>query len=319
MSQGPQDPYGRPYGSGPGQSSGSSWGGQPGPSQPGAPQGQSWSAPHAPPTARGRDVEKSSPWGMVAVVALGLGTLVALGYAAFALTARRGIFADLSDDPSSVSRSVAEDSDSLNALLVSATVLVVVLAVLLWIVALAAGRGRTLLGWIGLGVAAIGGLVAAGGGAMTSGVESASEVDDAVTGYLLVGAGMAVLAIGLALGILALLSSRDASTGDGSSGSPYAAPQQQSPYGQPAEQPQRPPYGQPGGQPGGGQPQQAPYGQPQRPPYGQHQQPPYGQPGGQPQRPPYGQPQQPPYGQPGQPGQGPQQPPYPPQGPTGGQ
>jgi hypothetical protein len=215
---------------------------------------------------------------MVAVVALAVAAVVALGYAVYALTARRGIFADLSDDPGSVSRSVAEDSDALNTILLSATLVVVVVAVALWIVALAGGRGRTLLGWTGLGVAVVGGLVAAGGGAMTSGVETASEVDDAVTGYLLVGAGMALVAVGFVLGILALLATRGDTTEERSGTSA-----QQSPYAAQS------PYGQPGGQPGG-QPQQSPYGQP----------------GGQPQQPPYG-----------QPGQGPQQPPYP-QGPTGG-
>ncbi|WP_370617104.1 hypothetical protein [Mumia sp. Pv 4-285] len=327
MSQGPQDPYGRPYGSGPGQPAGSSWGGSPAPSsqggqggQPGQQQGgQHWSTPHAPPTSRGRDVESSSsPWGMVAVVALAIAALVSLGYAIYALTSRRGIFADLADDPGSVSRSVAEDSDSLNSILVVATVVVVLVALALWAVALAGGRGRTIVGWAGLGVVVLGGIVAGAGAAMTSGVESADDVDDAVTGYLLVGGGTALVALGLVLGILGILGSRKAPAAPAPSpyGQPSSQPEptQQLPSQQPYGQRPQQPYGQP--QPSYGQPGQPSYGQPH---YGQPGQP--GQPGQQPQQPPYGQqPQQPPYGQPGQQGQQPPygQGPYPPQGPSSG-
>ena len=92
---------------------------------------------------------------------------------------------------------------------------------------------------------------------------------------------------------------------DSNSGSPYGPPPSQNPYGQPpsgqpaspyGEQPaQQSPYGDPPPQ------QQNPYGQPaQPPPYGPATQPPaYGQ-----QQPAYGQ-QQPAYGQPGYPYGGP--------------
>lgn len=303
MSQGPQDPYGRPYAGGSGQPSESpGWGGTPPPSQQ-----PHWSTPHAPPTSSGRDVEQPSPWGKVAVVGLVLGALVALGYGVYALTARRGIFADLADDPSSVSRSAAENSDSLNTILAGVTVAVLVIAFVLWMLAIAQGRGRTGLGWAGLGLAVLGALAGGVGAFLTVGVEDVEDVDTAVLGYLVVGIGMVVVALGFVLGVLALLATRDSGPSAQRRPEPAPAygqqPQQPQPrqqqYGQPepTQQFPRPQYGQPGQQP-----QQPPYGQPQQPPYGQPgQQPPYGQ------RPPQGPGQ--PYGQPGQP-------PYPPQGPS---
>ncbi|WP_262851447.1 hypothetical protein [Mumia quercus] len=301
MSQGPQDPYGRPY----------------------TQQQPHWSTPHAPPTSSGRDVEQPSPWGKVAVVGLVLGALAALGYGVYALTSRRGIFADLADDPSLVSRSAAENSDSLNTILAGVAVAVLVVAFVLWILAIAQGRGRTGLGWAGLGLAVLGAVAAGVGAFLTVGVEDVDDVDTAVLGYLVVGIGMVVVALGFVLGVLALLATRD------SGPSAQRRPEPNPAYGQPPQQPQQQPrpqqYGQPEptqqfprpqyGQPGQ-QPQQPPYGHPQQPSYGQP-----GQPGQQPQQPPYGQPgQQPPYGQPPQgPGQQyghPGQPPYPQQGPS---
>ncbi len=177
-----------------------------------------------------------------AMVAALVGALAALGYAGFALTLRRGVYADLDDDPASVSKDDAESSDNLNAIgLWVAGVLVGIAFVLLIISMISARRGRNAAGIIAIVLVVAGAAAAVWGCLAVSAVDEISEAGDAVTGYLVAGPGFAVMGIGLIVGLLGMRKPpRPSST------EPVArAPFPQGPYG-----------GQPG--PYGGE--QGPYG-----------------------------------------------------------
>ncbi len=194
----------------------------------------------------------------IATVLSVLAGLTALGYGLYALIARRGIYADISDDPSSVSSDDADSSDTLNSVLLWVAVALVVLAVVLWLAAMiSARRGRGGLGWTGLALILVGAAAAVVGALLLSGVEK-GEAEDGARDYVLIGLGFVLIAIGLLLGTAALRrgpsDSRAAgSYPSGSYGGGYADPYAgappyggQAPYGAP---PAAGPYG---GQPGAG-------------------------------------------------------------------
>jgi zinc-ribbon domain len=134
-----------------------------------------------------------------------IGALAALGYGGFALTLRRGIYADLDDDPTSVSKSDAENSDNINALGLWVAGLLVGLAFVLLIAAMiSARRGRNGLGYTGAVLVVLGALAATWGCLQVSGVDDVANAGDAVSGYLIAGPGFIVMAIGLLLGALGL-------------------------------------------------------------------------------------------------------------------
>lgn len=198
----------------------------------------------------------------IAMVLALLGALASLGYGIYALIARRGIYADIADDPSSVSKSDADSSDTLNSVLLWVAVVLVVLAVVLWLVAMiSARRGRGGLGVTGLALVLVGAAAAVVGAVLLNGVEK-GEAADGARDYVLVGIGFLVMAIGLLLGAAAL---RRAPTSSGAAAS--YPPGSYGGYGDPyAGTPTyggTPPYGgQPGAGPYGGQPGPVPYGPP---------------------------------------------------------
>jgi len=187
-----------------------------------------------------------------------LGALAGLTYGIYALIARRGIYSDIADDPSSVLADDAESSDTLNAVLLWVAVALIVLALLLWLAAIvSARRGRGGLGWTGLVLVLAGGAAAIVGAVLVGGVGSASEAGDGATGYVVVGVGFLLMSLGLLLGAAALR--REASpAGTGSQPGPYgggAYPDPYagaSPYGGPPPYAGPPPPGQQGGQGGPG-------------------------------------------------------------------
>lgn len=134
-----------------------------------------------------------------------IGALAALGYGGFAMTLRRGIYADLDDDPTSVSKSDAENSDNINALGLWVAGLLVGLAFVLLIASMiSARRGRNGLGYTGAVLVVLGALAATWGCLQVSGVDDVANAGDAVTGYLIAGPSFVVMAIGLLLGALGL-------------------------------------------------------------------------------------------------------------------
>ncbi len=196
-----------------------------------------------------------------------IGALAALGYAGFALTLRRGVYADLEDDPASVTEDDAKNSDNINAIGLWAAGLLVGIAFVLLIVAMiSARRGRNVLGITGALLVVLGALAATWGCLLVNGVDDVSEAGDAVTGYLVAGPAFAAMAVGLLLGALGLR--RPARTAP----SQQAAPQ--TPFPPDPYSGQQPPYA-------GQQPpyagQQSPYGD-QQSPYGDQQSPYGGQP-----------------------------------------
>lgn len=138
------------------------------------------------------------------VVAL-VAAVAGLGYAAFALTLRRGVYADLDDDPGSVSKDDADSSDLYNAIgLWAAGALIGIALVMILMAILSAKRGRNLLGIAGVVVVILGAAAAAWGSLQVNGVDDVADAGDAVTGYLIAGPGFAVMAVGLILAVLGI-------------------------------------------------------------------------------------------------------------------
>ena len=297
---------GRPQQQWPNQGAPQQYGQQPGQpqySQPQYAQQGAWS----PPATDGSDNEdSSSKLGVIATIVALVAALAAIVYGAFAAIMRRDMFAN---DLDSASESELENSDKLDQYMMYGAIALVVIAVLLWLFATAsARRGRSGLGFGGLGVLVVGAIAAGVGAYFTTN----DDADKIANGYIIIGAGFVLMGVGLLLGAVALRQPGQTpdgdSDGDADAGqyepttpltqtpNPYA--QQPNPYARPQ---------QPGQQPGQQQ-QPGQYGQ--RPP---HQQPP--QQGGQPPRPqPGGQPPQGPPPQ-GPPPQGPPPQGRPPQGP----
>jgi hypothetical protein len=194
-----------------------------------------------------------------AMVAAIVGAIAALGYAGFALTLRRSVYADLDDDPTSVSKDDAESSDNLNAIgLWVAGVLIGIALLLLIMSMISARRGRNGLGITAIVVVVVGAAAAVWGCLAVNDVDDITEAGDAVTGYLVAGPGFAVMGIGLILGLLGLRKPAKPSTTEPVARAPF--PQgpydgRQGPYGQqppPSPYAGSPPqYGSQGGYPYG--------------------------------------------------------------------
>jgi hypothetical protein len=148
-------------------------------------------------------------------VLLVLGAVASIVYAVWAMTARRGIFADFADDKF-VSLDSAKSSDRTDTILLVIAGGLAVLALALWLIRLLAGKARggmlTLLGFVvslaGLACVVVG-LVLSG---MVDGGESrADEGQKAVTSTVVTGAGFVAIAVGLLIGLL-VVKARPAST-----------------------------------------------------------------------------------------------------------
>lgn len=148
---------------------------------------------------------RGTPLATVATVLAVLGALASLGYGLYALIARRAIYLDISDDPSSVSSADAALSDTLNAVLLWVAVALVVLAMVLWLVSVVSvRRGRGGLGLTGLTLALLGGSAAVVGAVLLTGVDSATTADDGAVAYVAIGTGFLAMALGLLCGAMAL-------------------------------------------------------------------------------------------------------------------
>jgi len=153
----------------------------------------------------GRSPRAGSTVAALAAVMSAVAALASLGYGVFAVAARRGLYADIAADAASVSSSDAQSSDTLNAVLGWLAIALVTLAVALWVVSMvSARRGAGGLGATGLGSVLIGAALAVSGAVGVSGVGLASEADAGASGYVLVGSGFLVMAVGLLVGMAAL-------------------------------------------------------------------------------------------------------------------
>lgn len=172
-------------------------------------------APGYPPPA----AAAATTTGRVGVVtALGLAVLLCLAYAGWALTARRGIFADFADG-SSVSLEDARSNDTFDTLLLVATGVVVVVALVWWTARLARGRGGAgTWNTAGLGASAVGLLVVVVGlvvsGTVTGAGDKAEQGHRGVTVTWFLGGGFLLLAVGLLLGTWAVLSASASTSHD---------------------------------------------------------------------------------------------------------
>jgi hypothetical protein len=157
---------------------------------------------------------RSSGPGRLPRLMLLVGALASVGYAVWAMTARRGIFVDFVDNRY-VSLSRARTSDRLDTtFLVIAGVLAVV-GLGVWLVRLAAGRAHG-------GALAVAGFVVAGAGIVcvvvglvlaglvTDSGDRIAEGHKAVTATLVIGSGFLALAVGLVIGLL-VVNRRDGS------------------------------------------------------------------------------------------------------------
>lgn len=142
------------------------------------------------------------------LVALGIGALLALCYAVWAFTARRGVFADFADGKT-VSGDDAKSSDRIDTVLLVIAGVVVVIALALWLMRMVnqktAGGTPDL---VGLGVAMLGVVVVLVGlflsGQISDAGDQASQGDKGVTATLVTGAGFLLIAVGLLVGIVSV-------------------------------------------------------------------------------------------------------------------
>jgi hypothetical protein len=150
---------------------------------------------------------------LAAVIALALGALLALVYAVWAFTARRGVFADFSDGKV-VSADDAKSSDNLDTFLLIVAALLVIIALALWIMRKVndktSGGGLELGGLVATGVGIV--VVLVGlflSSNISDGADQADQGDKGVTATLVTGVGFLIIAIGLMIGIAAVRGSHD--------------------------------------------------------------------------------------------------------------
>ena len=157
------------------------------------------------PPAGGATDAQAGPGATVGLVALALGALLAIGYAIWALTARRGIFADFADG-TPVSSDDAQSSDRLDTVFLVAAGLVALVALALWI---ARYVGKKTKGGApdvtGLAVAGIGVVVVLVGLFLAAGITDAdgqtAQGDRGVTAMFVTAGGFLLLAIGFVIGL----------------------------------------------------------------------------------------------------------------------
>ncbi|MPZ94390.1 MAG: hypothetical protein GEU96_05595 [Propionibacteriales bacterium] len=142
---------------------------------------------------------------ILAAIGLSIAALGALTYAGWAVTARRGIFADLADS-ASLSPSAGKDNDRLDTILLWTAVILLVLAVVLWLlVHLLRKKPFGTSGFTAIALLGVGSVVALVGAYVTS--MTGTDVDEAgtaATGYLIIGGGFLLLAGGVIAALLAV-------------------------------------------------------------------------------------------------------------------
>ena len=163
-----------------------------------------WPAPRPQRTGQGKDTPaRDRPsWdgaGTYLALPLGLGALAALGYAAWALTARRGIFAEISADPTSVTSVDATGSDRLDIVLLIGCSVLAAAALVGWLVVRLRQRSTGPLDLIGFLLAGLGVVAVAVGCLLFAG--PGGDPDRAVAGYWALGGGFGLVGLGLLCGI----------------------------------------------------------------------------------------------------------------------
>jgi hypothetical protein len=162
-------------------------------------------------------------------VLLLLGAVASIGYAVWAMTARRGIFADFADNKA-VSLSHAKSSDRTDTILLIIAGGLAVLALALWLIRLLGGKARggtlTLLGFLaslaGMACVVVGLVLS---GMVSDGSDRVDEGNRAVTSTVVTGAGFIAIAVGLLIGLLVVKRRRDATQDAPAPGpTPTAAP-----------------------------------------------------------------------------------------------
>lgn len=142
---------------------------------------------------------------ILAAIGLAVAALGALTYAGWAVTARRGIFADLADS-ASLSPSAGKDNDRLDTILLWTAVILLVLSVVLWLlVHLLRKKPFGTSGFTAIALLGVGSVVALVGAYVTS--MTGTDVDQAgtaATGYLIIGGGFLLLAGGVIAALLAV-------------------------------------------------------------------------------------------------------------------
>ncbi len=158
---------------------------------------------------------------------LALAALLSLAYAAWAFTARRGIFSDFADGRS-VSVDDAKSSDLLDTVFLIVAGLIALVALGLWLsrtLAKKASGGPVDRG--GLALALLGALTVLIGLYLASGVTDAGDQtaqgEKGVTATWVMGGGFVLLSIGLLMGVLAVRGQRDPAhdSPDPGSAAPY--------------------------------------------------------------------------------------------------
>ncbi|MGH3471572.1 MAG: hypothetical protein ACRDPG_05955 [Nocardioidaceae bacterium] len=145
--------------------------------------------------------------GIRAPVLLGIAAVIALAYAIWAFTARRGIFQDFADGRA-VSDSRARSSDNLDTVFVIVAAVVVLAALAFWLarrlVGQTSGDGLDLCGLAAAGVGVVVVLIGLFVLHQVSGADGQlAQGQKGAAGTTVVGAGFLVLAVGLVLGALA--------------------------------------------------------------------------------------------------------------------
>ncbi|MGI8578786.1 MAG: hypothetical protein ACR2KG_12945 [Nocardioidaceae bacterium] len=174
------------------------------PRPPGTPEALSDKLMGATPWAAGPDRREHG--GLLALISLVLGALLALAYAGWAFSARRAVFAEFAAGRS-VTSSTAASSDRVDTTLLIVAGVVAALALVLWLVRRIAGKitGGGLDN-AGLTISLVGAI------AVLVGLWLAGRVNDlstqvtqgrqAMTATIVVGAGFLLLAIGFVIGLL---------------------------------------------------------------------------------------------------------------------
>ena len=157
-----------------------------------------------------------STGGVVAMVALVAGAILGLAYAAWAFTARRGVFADFADG-SGVSADDAKSSDTMDTIFLVVAGVVALVALGLWIARMASRKTKGgALDLSGIAVAVLGVVTVLVGLYLASTIADAdgqtAQGDKGVTATLVAGGGFTLLAIGLLIGVLTVRPRKDADT-----------------------------------------------------------------------------------------------------------
>lgn len=178
-----------------------------------------------PMTTPGSKVSSGSDRGaLAAVIALALGGVLALAYAIWAFTARRGIFSDFAGG-TTVSTDDAKSSDTIDTIFLLVAGLVALVVLGLWIARLVGrkskGDGLDLAGVV---VAGIGVVVVLVGLFLASGIADpdgqTAQGDKGVTATLITGGGFVLLAVGLLMGMLTVRGPRKGAASSPAGGYP---------------------------------------------------------------------------------------------------